>query len=107
MVWHCLRQQAEKPSDRANLCLADFVAPRDSGAPDYVGAFAVTTGIGVEAGGKAFEANHDDYNAIILKAIADRLAEAFTEALPQPRGQEDWGHSPDRKLSATQRIAAK
>src|SRR5882724_1102647 len=71
MVWHCLRQQAEKPSDRANLCLADFVAPRDSGVPDYLGAFAVTTGIGVDAGVRAFEANHDDYNAIMLKALAD------------------------------------
>src|SRR5258706_15284552 len=83
MVWHCLRQQTEKASDRANLCLADFVAPGDSGVPGYIGAFAVTTGIGVDARGKAFEAKHDDYSAIILKALADRLAEALTE-LPRP-----------------------
>src|SRR5467141_2707267 len=107
MVWHCLRQQTEKPSDRANLCLADFVAPRDSGVPDYVGAFAVTTGIGVDAGVKAFEANHDDYNAIMLKALADRLAEAFTELLHERVRKEYWGYAADEKLSSTELIAEK
>src|SRR3989475_4464828 len=107
MVWHCLRQQAEKPADRANLCLADFVAPRDSGVPDYLGAFAVTTGIGVDAGVKAFEANHDDYNAIMLKALADRLAEAFTELLHERVRKEHWGYAADEKLSSTQLIAEK
>jgi 5-methyltetrahydrofolate--homocysteine methyltransferase len=107
MVWHCLRQQAEKPSDRANLCLADFVAPRDSGVPDYVGAFAVTTGIGVDAGVKAFEANHDDYNAIMLKALADRLAEAFTELLHERVRKEYWGYAADEKLASTELIAEK
>ena len=75
MTWHNLRQQSEKADDRFNLCLADFVAPKDSGIADYVGAFAVTTGLGVEAREKAFEAAHDDYNAIMLKALADRLAD--------------------------------
>ena len=107
MVWHCLRQQAEKPADRANLCLADFVAPRDSGVPDYVGAFAVTTGIGVDAGVQAFEAKHDDYNAIMLKALADRLAEAFTELLHQRVRREYWGYAADEKLSSTELIAEK
>src|SRR6266850_1498506 len=107
MVWHCLRQQAEKPSDRANLCLADFVAPRDSGVRDYLGAFAVTTGIGVDAGVRAFEANHDDYNAIMLKALADRLAEAFTELLHERVRKEYWGYAADEKLSSTELIAEK
>jgi len=107
MVWHCLRQQAEKPADRANLCLADFVAPRDSGVPDYLGAFAVTTGIGVDAGVKAFEANHDDYNAIMLKALADRLAEAFTELLHERVRKEYWGYAADEKLSSNELIAEK
>ena len=107
MVWHCLRQQTEKPSDRGNLCLADFVAPRDSGVPDYVGAFAVTTGIGVDAGVRAFEANHDDYNAIMLKALADRLAEAFTELLHERVRKEYWGYAADEKLSSTELIAEK
>src|SRR5205809_4433629 len=107
MVWHCLRQQSEKPADRANLCLADFVAPRDSGVPDYVGAFAVTTGIGVDAGVQAFEAKHDDYNAIMLKALADRLAEAFTELLHQRVRREYWGYAADEKLSSTELIAEK
>ncbi|HEY6241802.1 MAG TPA: methionine synthase [Burkholderiales bacterium] len=107
MVWHCLRQQTEKASDRANLCLADFVASRDSGVPDYIGAFAVTTGIGVEAGVQAFESKHDDYNAIMLKALADRLAEAFTELLHERVRKEYWGYAADEKLSSTELIAEK
>src|ERR1700704_3669494 len=107
MVWHCLRQQAEKPSDRGNLCLADFVAPRDSGVSDYLGAFAVTTGIGVDAGVRAFEANHDDYNAIMLKALADRLPEAFTETLHEPVPKEYWGYAAHEKLSSAELIAEK
>ncbi len=107
MVWHCLRQQGEKPADRANLCLADFVAPRDSGVPDYVGAFAVTAGIGVDAGVKAFEADHDDYSAIMLKALADRLAEAFTELLHERVRKEYWGYAAGERLSSTELIAEK
>src|SRR5207342_510518 len=71
---HCLRQQAEKPDDRANFCLADFVAPLDSGRRDFVGAFAVNAGTGIEPHIKRFEADHDDYSSIMLKALADRFA---------------------------------
>jgi 5-methyltetrahydrofolate--homocysteine methyltransferase len=105
MVWHCLRQQAEKASDRANLCLADFVAPRSSGVPDYIGAFAVTAGIGVEERVRAFEARHDDYGAIMFKALADRLAEAFTELLHQRVRREFWGYAAGEKLSHAELIA--
>ncbi|HMH18503.1 MAG TPA: vitamin B12 dependent-methionine synthase activation domain-containing protein, partial [Burkholderiales bacterium] len=107
MVWHCLRQQTEKASDRANLCLADFVAPRGSGVPDYVGAFAVTTGIGADEAVKAFEEKHDDYNAIMVKAIADRLAEAFTEFLHERVRKEYWGYAADEKFTSTELIAEK
>ena len=107
MVWHCLRQQTEKATDRANLCLADFVAPMESGVPDYVGAFAVTTGIGIDARVKAFEAKHDDYSAIMLKALADRLAEAFTELLHERVRREYWGYAADERLSSAELIAEK
>jgi 5-methyltetrahydrofolate--homocysteine methyltransferase len=107
MIWHCLRQQTEKASDRANLCLSDFIAPKDSGVPDYVGAFAVTTGIGVDAGVHAFESKYDDYSAIMLKALADRLAEAFTELLHERVRKEYWGYAADEKLSSTELIAEK
>src|SRR5206468_1398027 len=107
MVWHCLRQQTEKATDRANLCLADFVAPRDSGVPDYVGAFAVTAGIGVDARVKAFEAKHDDYSAIMVKALADRLAEAFTELLHRRVRKEYWGYAAEEDLTNTELIAEK
>jgi 5-methyltetrahydrofolate--homocysteine methyltransferase len=107
MVWHCLRQQTEKAADRANLCLADFVAPRGSGIPDYIGAFAVTAGIGVDARVRAFEAKHDDYSAIMLKALADRLAEAFTELLHQRVRKEYWGYAIGEKLSSAELIAEK
>jgi len=107
MIWHCLRQQSEKPADRANLCLADFVAPRDSGVPDYIGAFALTAGIGVDAAVAAFETRHDDYNAIMLKALADRLAEAFTELLHERVRMQYWGYARDEKLSVADLIAEK
>jgi 5-methyltetrahydrofolate--homocysteine methyltransferase len=107
MVWHCLRQQTEKASDRANLCLADFVAPKSSGVPDTIGAFAVTAGIGVEEAVRAFEAKHDDYSAIMFKALADRLAEAFTELLHERVRKEYWGYAPDEKLSNDELLAEK
>jgi len=97
-VLHCLRQQAEKPDDRANFCLADFVAPRDSGRRDWVGAFAVTAGLGIEPHVARFEADNDDYNSIMLKALADRLAEAFAERLHQKVRTELWGYAPDEAL---------
>jgi len=107
MVWHCLRQQSEKAADRANLCLADFVAPKDSGVPDYIGAFAVTAGIGADEAVRAFEARHDDYHAILVKALADRLAEAFTELLHERVRKEFWGYAPDEKLTSAELIAEK
>ncbi|MFZ5558232.1 MAG: methionine synthase [Pseudomonadota bacterium] len=95
MTFHNLRQQMVKPADRANLCLGDFVAPKGAGVDDYIGAFAVTAGIGIDARVKAFEDAHDDYNAILLKALADRLAEAFAEHLHWRVRREFWGYAPD------------
>ena len=104
-VWHGLRQQGEKAADRANLCLADFVAPCESGVRDYIGAFAVTAGIGIDARVRAFEARHDDYSAIMLKALADRLAEALAELLHERVRKEYWGYAPDEKLSNAELMA--
>ena len=95
---HTIRQQMVKPPGRPNLALADFVAPRETGITDYVGAFAVTTGVGIEALVTGFEAAHDDYNAILTKALADRLAEAFAELLHQRVRREFWGYAPDEAL---------
>jgi 5-methyltetrahydrofolate--homocysteine methyltransferase len=90
---HMLRQQIDKPPGRPNICLADFVAPKDSGVKDYFGMFAVTTGIGMEEHVRSYEAAHDDYHAILLKALADRLAEAFTEHLHERVRKEFWGYA--------------
>jgi 5-methyltetrahydrofolate--homocysteine methyltransferase len=95
---HCLRQQADKPDDRANFCLADFVAPADSGLKDWIGAFAVNAGIGIETHVVAFEAAHDDYNAILLKALADRFAEACAEWLHREVRTKLWAYAPDEAL---------
>jgi 5-methyltetrahydrofolate--homocysteine methyltransferase len=103
MTWHNLRQQNQKPTGRANLCLADFVAPRDSGVRDWVGAFAVSAG-GIEQRVADFEARHDDYNAIMLKVLADRFAEAFAERLHERVRREYWGYASDERLSSTQLI---
>ncbi|HZR70938.1 MAG TPA: methionine synthase [Burkholderiales bacterium] len=107
MVWHCLRQQAEKAEDRFNLCLADFVAPRDAPVRDYIGAFAVTAGIGAEERVAQFEASHDDYGAIMLKALADRLAEALAELIHARVRRELWGYAPDEHLGSDELIAEK
>jgi 5-methyltetrahydrofolate--homocysteine methyltransferase len=93
-----LRQQADKPADRPDFCLADFVAPRDSGRADWIGSFAVTAGLGIEPHVARFEAEHDDYNAILLKALADRLAEAFAERLHERVRKEFWGYAGDESL---------
>jgi 5-methyltetrahydrofolate--homocysteine methyltransferase len=90
--FHFLRQQAQKPAGRPNRCLADFVAPVGAGE-DYLGAFAVTAGIGIGERVKAFEADHDDYSAILLKALADRLAEAFAEYMHLKVRRESWGYA--------------
>jgi 5-methyltetrahydrofolate--homocysteine methyltransferase len=107
MTWHNLRQQNQKPAGNPNQCLADFVADRDSGIPDYVGAFAVTTGVGIETRLKEFAAKNDDYSAIMLKALADRLAEAFAEHLHHRVRTEYWGYAADEKLSNEQLVAEK
>ena len=98
MTWHNLRQQNKKPTGNPNLCLGDFVAPKDSGVRDYCGAFAVTAGIGIDKRVKAFEDEHDDYNAIMLKALADRLAEAFTELLHKRVRRELWSYAKGEAL---------
>ena len=94
---HTIRQQMVKNAG-PNLALADFVAPKDSGLTDWLGGFVVTTGIGIEARVAAFEATHDDYSSIMLKALADRLAEAFAERLHERVRGELWGYAPDEKL---------
>jgi 5-methyltetrahydrofolate--homocysteine methyltransferase len=98
MTLHNLRQQNHKPAGRPNLCLADFVAPKDSHVPDFVGAFAVCAG-GFDERVRAFEAAHDDYNAIMLKVLADRLAEAFAEHLHERVRREFWGYASDERLA--------
>ena len=95
---HTLRQQMEKPADQFNLALADYVAPKDAGRTDYVGAFVVTAGIGVEAMCAKFEKDHDDYNSIMVKALADRLAEAFAEWLHK-QVRSDWGYGKSESLT--------
>ncbi|MBX9963441.1 MAG: methionine synthase [Burkholderiales bacterium] len=107
MTLHCLRQQMVKPADRFNLSLADLIAPRESGIADYIGAFAVTAGIGIDARVEAFEAKHDDYSAIMLKALADRLAEAFAELMHRRVRKEFWGYAADEALSIEDLIAEK
>jgi len=107
MTWHNLRQQTAKPADRRNLCLADYVAPKASGVPDHVGAFAVTAGIGLDARVQAYEAAHDDYGAIMLKALADRLAEAFAELLHARVRRELWGYAADESLDVDALVAEK
>ncbi len=105
MTWHNLRQQNVKPTGNPNLGLADFIAPKASGAHDYIGAFAVTAGIGIEKKLAEFEKKHDDYSAIMLKALADRLAEAFTELLHKRVRREFWGYGRDEGLDNAALIA--
>jgi 5-methyltetrahydrofolate--homocysteine methyltransferase len=95
---HFLRQQADKPAERPDFCLADFIAPQDSGKQDWIGAFAVTAGLGIEPHLARFEAAHDDYRSILLKSLADRLAEALAERLHQRVRTEIWGYAADEAL---------
>jgi len=95
---HFLRQQVDKPVDRPDFCLADFIAPKDSGRQDWIGGFAVTAGIGIEEHVARFEADHDDYNAILLKALADRFAEALAERLHERVRKEFWGYAATEAL---------
>jgi len=102
---HSLRQQTNSERDRENLALADFIAPRDSGIPDYLGGFAVTAGIGIDEHVARFEADHDDYHAIMIKALADRLAEALAERMHERVRRELWGYAPDESLDNEALIA--
>jgi 5-methyltetrahydrofolate--homocysteine methyltransferase len=111
MTWYGMRQQTEKQVIdgvmRPSRCLADFVAPKDSGLKDYVGVFAVTAGLGVEKKEKYFIDDLDDYSAIMLKALADRLAEAFAESLHHRARTDLWGYAPEEGLSNEDMIAEK
>ncbi len=101
---HHLRQQNVKAPGRPNYCLSDFIAPIDSGKADYIGAFAVTTGIGIEHKLQEFELDNDDYSSIMLKALADRLAEAFAEYMHQVVRKEYWGYAEDETHEVDQLI---
>jgi len=98
-VFHFLRQQMNRRNQAPNHCLADFVAPANSGINDYLGTFAVTTGIGIDKKVAEFEANHDDYSSILLKALADRLAEAFAERMHERVRKEFWAYAAAENLS--------
>ena len=102
---HFLRQQMERPPGRPNLCLADYIAPQESGVADYLGFFAVTAGLGLPALVRRFEENHNDYCAILAKALADRLAEAFAERMHERVRREFWGYAPDETLDNEALIA--
>ncbi len=104
-VFHFLRQQVEKTGDRADMCLADFVAPRESAIEDFIGGFAVTAGIGIEKKLVEFENADDDYSGILLKALADRLAEAFAERMHERVRKEFWGYAADEDFANDALIA--
>ncbi|MEL7119079.1 MAG: methionine synthase [Bacteroidota bacterium] len=104
---HHLRQQRKKAPGQPNYCLSDFIAPKESGKQDYLGAFAVTSGIGIEKWIAHFEEQHDDYHAILLKALADRLAEASAEYMHEKVRKEIWAYATDEQLDNDQLIAEK
>ncbi|MBN8735536.1 MAG: methionine synthase [Xanthomonadales bacterium] len=107
VMLHHLRQQADKPVERPNLCLADFVAPQETGVQDWIGGFAVTAGLGIEEHLDRFHKDNDDYSAIILKALADRMAEALAEWMHREVRTKHWGYAPDEALSNEDLIAEK
>ena len=98
-VLHTIRQQIQKSQNEPNIALADFIAPKENGVKDYIGMFAVTAGVGIEKIVAQFEKDHDDYNSIMVKAIADRLAEAFAEHLHKLVRIEYWGYAPDENFT--------
>ncbi len=104
MVLNFLRQQMIRNSDKSNLCLADFIAPEKSGINDYIGFFVVTTGINIENKIEEFKRDYDDYNDIMIKALADRLAEAFAERMHEKVRKEFWGFSSEKNFSNSQII---
>ena len=107
LTWRGLRQQTKKPSNTPNRCLADFIAPKFAADPDYIGLFAVTAGLNIDKRLHGFEAAHDDYHSIMLKALADRLAEAFAEALHAMVRRELWGYASEEHLENHDLIAEK
>ncbi len=104
---HFLRQQVDKPPGRPDFSLADFIAPKESGVNDWIGGFAVTAGLGIEGKLEEFERTHDDYSSILLKALADRLAEAFAERLHERVRKEFWGYAHDETLGNEDLVAEK
>jgi len=106
-TFHTLRQQGLKSANTKNMALADFVAPKETGIKDYLGAFAVTTGIGIEDLIHKFESEHDDYNSILIKALADRLAEAFAEKLHEEVRKKYWGYAVAESLSNEELVKEK
>jgi len=98
-IFLTLRQQSQKTAGAPNIALADFIAPKDSGKQDYIGCFCVTTGFGVDEKASEFEKQLDDYNAILVKALADRLAEAFAEYLHLQVRTEIWGYASNESLT--------
>lgn len=104
---HNLRQQKQTRDGKFNYCLSDFIAPKETQLKDYIGGFAVTAGIGIDEHVKAFEAKHDDYNAILLKALADRLAEAFAERMHELVRKDYWGYVPHENLDNESLISEK
>jgi 5-methyltetrahydrofolate--homocysteine methyltransferase len=107
MTWHGLRQQQERPEGKPHQCLSDFVAPAGSKAGDYAGAFAVTAGLGIESKLAEFAAQHDDYRAIMLKSLADRLAEAAAEWLHEKVRKDYWGYAANESLDTAALVAEK
>ena len=107
VILHTLRQQYQKDKSNSNLALADFIAPKESGVNDYIGAFALTTGLGIEKLIDEFQNKHDDYNSIMVKAVADRLAEAFAELLHEKIRKEIWGYTPDEEFTIEQLLHEK
>jgi 5-methyltetrahydrofolate--homocysteine methyltransferase len=107
VMLHHLRQQADKPAERPNLCLADFIAPKEAGIQDWIGGFAVTAGLGIEEHLERFRKDNDDYSAIILKALADRMAEALAEWMHREVRTKYWGFAPDENLTNEELIAEK
>jgi len=97
-VQHAMRQQLKKSSKADNIALSDFIAPKETGLKDYIGGFVVTTGLGIDEHIARFEADHDDYNSIMLKALADRLAEAFAEHMHERVRKEFWGYAANEKF---------
>ena len=106
-VLHTIRQQIEKSKDEPNIALADFIAPKESGVEDYLGMFAVTAGVGIEKIVAQFEKDHDDYNSIMVKALADRFAEAFAEHLHKLVRKEYWGYAENENFSNEELVKEK